>query len=359
MLKIIDRYIYKNLIGSFLFGLFIFTTIFLVDLTMELVDFVINKGIPIVEVLKLFLFSLPSILILTFPMATLMGGLITFGKLSADKEIIAMLTCGISYYRLIRIALMFGLTISLLTIMFNEFVVPRTNVLRRKIFRKITFKKPIPKIGENVFFSGQDGLTFFVRKFDKKNDALQDLIIFEKRFNRFPAIIIAKNAKWKENNWELYDGIKWDFEPSEKSVDRMDFSKMKLYMSGSYGDYKSYSNKRATDMSLRELSAEIKKLKKARINVKDLIMEFYFKTSLPFASLCFIIIGVPLAINTQRSGKSIGIGLSILIIFFYYLLMSIGKALGKGNILHPIIAMWFQNVIIILIGIFLMRKAKK
>lgn len=359
MFKIIDRYIYKNLIVSFLFGLFIFTTIFLVDLTMELVDFVINKGIPVAEVLKLFIYSLPAILILTFPMATLMGGLITFGKLSADKEIIAMITCGISYYRLLKIAGIFGFLISLLTISFNEFIVPEANILRRQIFRKITFKKPIPNIGENVFFSGQDGLTFFVKKFDKKKDSLMDLIIFEKKFNAFPAIIVAKHAKWLENKWEIYDGIKWDFEPTNKTIDRMDFSRMNLHMSGSYGDYQSYSEKRASDMSIKELSEEIKKLKKANINVRDLIMELYFKTSLPFASFCFMLIGVPLAINTQRSGKSIGIGLSILIIFFYYLLMSIGKALGRGNILPPAIAMWFQNVVIIVIGIVLMKRAKK
>jgi lipopolysaccharide export system permease protein len=112
-------------------------------------------------------------------------------------------------------------------------------------------------------------------------------------------------------------------------------------------------------MSLRELYKKIEKLKAKKISTRDLELEFYFKTSIPFAAVCFVILGAPLAINTQRSSKSIGMGISILLIFFYYLLMSSGKALGKAGILPPLFAMWMQNLVIIGIAIFIMKKAPK
>jgi lipopolysaccharide export system permease protein len=110
---------------------------------------------------------------------------------------------------------------------------------------------------------------------------------------------------------------------------------------------------------MNELAERIEQHKKNKIPFRELEIEYFMKTSLPFASFFFVLIGAPLATRTQRGGRSIGMGLSIVIIFFYYLVMSAGKALGTGGVIPPLVAVWVQNVVIGVVGSFLLVRMSR
>ena len=126
MIKLLDRYLLKELMGPFLFGIIAFSAILAGSTVLfYLVGDAVKYGISLVDFLLIFSYKLPGILVFTFPMSTLLASIIVFSRLSSDSELIALRASGIGFYRLIAPVALFGLTISVITIAFNDVVVPR------------------------------------------------------------------------------------------------------------------------------------------------------------------------------------------------------------------------------------------
>jgi len=89
---------------------------------------------------------------------------------------------------------------------------------------------------------------------------------------------------------------------------------------------------------------------------KNLQMEFHKRLSLPFACFVFVVIGIPLGMQNQRAGKAAGFSIGIGVILFNYILFSIGKNLGQKGFLHPAVAMWVPNLVLLGIGLYLFKK---
>ncbi len=100
LVKIIDRYIIKELIPPFLLGLLLFTFVLLLNRIFKLTELIVTKGVPFTEVLRLVSYIMPSFLTLTIPMSLLLGALVAFGRLSTDSELVALKATGFSLYRL-------------------------------------------------------------------------------------------------------------------------------------------------------------------------------------------------------------------------------------------------------------------
>ena len=121
MVSILDRYLIKELIGPFLFGIAAFTFILSGSTVLfALIGEAIRNNIPMGIILQLFLYKLPYMIVLSFPMSTLLATIIAFGRLSADSEILAFRAGGIAFSRLVTPIFLTGLFVSLLTIWFNE-----------------------------------------------------------------------------------------------------------------------------------------------------------------------------------------------------------------------------------------------
>lgn len=359
-LKIIDKYILKEVLSSFMFGSFTFLSIFLVDILMELIDYIISKGIPVETTIRLFLYALPAVLVLVIPMALLFSVLIALSRLTSDNEIIAMKAGGIHFYRIVVSLIWVGLIMSALTVLLNEVLVPNSNFLRRELYRKVILKRPLPKIAENVFFEGGKNRMFYVRKYDKDTDRMNNITVFEHAGrNRYPNIIEASYGNWENYSWCFYNGVIREFTPAgiEQYFGR--YKKMVMPTDSSPdGDSGSYTTPR--EMSFRQLSQKIEENRRAGIDVINMQIELWNKTAIPFASCIFVLIGAPLAVTSRRSsGGSVGMGVSIIIIFVYYIIMSAGRALGEGKMLNPMLAAWLPNIVMGGVGIILTYVRRK
>lgn len=359
-LKIIDKYILKEVGSSFFFGTFTFLSIFLVDILMELIDYIISKGIPVETTIRLFLYALPGVLVLVIPMALLFSVLIALGRMQSDNEIIAMKAGGIHFYRIVVSIISVGFIMTMVTLFINEVLVPNSMYLRRELYRKVILKRPLPKIAENVFFEGGKNRMFYVRKYDKLNDKMCNITVFEQTSrNRYPNIIEATYGNWENYNWCFYDGVIREFTSMGDEKHFGHYKKMVMPTdTGQDGISSSYVTPR--EMNFSDLSKKIKENRAAGIDTTNMMIELWNKTSLPFASCVFVLIGAPLAVaSSKRSGGSIGMGVSIIIIFVYYIIMSTGRALGEANIVWPSVAAWFPNVIIGIVGIILTYIGRK
>lgn len=369
-MKILDRYILTELIWPFLFGVATFTLLFMsVDLFFKIASMIVQGQLSIVDGLYCLIYNLPYILVFTFPMSVLLAVLMAFGRLSGESEIIAMKASGISLYRIALPAVVFGALITFASGVIGEKISPEYTYRARNIIAKSLVKGA--KTWENIYIKNEtpDGLERITtaRKFNYKLGLMEGVMIQDYKKTKLIRYIIAERAVWKENEWFLVNGDIYNLS-SDSPGDIKYQTHFEKYLSPiSYTPSEIEVRERSPEeMSIAQIKEKITLLFSfARADSKDndlakkineLKVMLHQKAALPFTCFVFAVIGIPLGIRPHRTSTSIGLGLSIVFIFIYYILMSVGKALGENNILPAALASWLPNIIFASTGLWLLYK---
>ena len=360
-MKTIDRYLLSEMVSPFLFGLSIFGSLWMANLLIKMVNLFVTKGVSLMAVVEIFLYSTPAIVVTTLPMATLLAGLLSLGRMNSDSEIIAMKACGIGFGRIVIPLLFIGIGISFVAVAFNEYVVPEANTRRQRVFiNEVVLKKPLPKVAKDIFFDGGDEFRLFVRNYNPAEEIMMDISMFQFQRDGFPVITEARRAKIEDDVWTFDNGriIVLD-DKSGQLREEIYFEQWRYPIKTRHADRVNKVNQSDKELGIGDLYKRIKELEKKGLPAKKQWAALYFKTAFPFASFFLLLIGAPFAIGNARSGASIGVGLSILIMFVYYILIAVGKALGEGGKIPPFIGAWLPNIVAGVVGIFLLRRAMK
>jgi len=115
--------------------------------------------------------------------------------------------------------------------------------------------------------------------------------------------------------------------------------------------------KNELDLTLQELREGIHSSRTDSKTLLDMLLEFHRRFALPFACFVFALVGVPLGIQNQRSGKATGFSLSIGVILIYYIILTAGKTMGEKGMVHPAVAVWAPNIILLALGAYLFKKS--
>jgi lipopolysaccharide export system permease protein len=360
MIKIVDRYIFKELIEPFLFGLGAFTAILSASMILfELVRAVVLKGMPLLVALQIFVYRLPGVVIYIFPMATLLAALLAFARLSHDSEVVAFRASGISLYRLIYPVIFMGLLISFTNLAFSEVVVPESNKAAKNLLIE-TAADHKPKMQKNVFVPEMErgALKRIFYAETLTGDTMQDVIVQEFTQGRLTQILTAKEAKYqKEKNTSLFKGgtIYLIAETGEYKH-LIKFKEQSIAIKYTPADF--YVGDRNPDeMTIAELREFISLKEKMGVEVTDFKIQLNMKMAIPFASLVFALLGAPLGLSPRRASSSIGLGLSIIVIFIYYILTFISMSFGELRIISPGLSAWLPNIVTGGIGWYILSKA--
>ncbi|MEE9554835.1 MAG: LptF/LptG family permease [candidate division Zixibacteria bacterium] len=178
-MKILSKYLIKESIGPFFFGLGIITIVLIMDFLVDIMNLIINRGINAALVIELFALNLAWMLALSVPMAVLVAVLMVFGRLAADNEITACKACGVPFYRLLLPALTAGLLLTLVMIWFSDRVLPESNHRARMLLTDITRKKPTWSLDENIFLDHFEGYHIRVKTISRKTSEIADIIIIQ------------------------------------------------------------------------------------------------------------------------------------------------------------------------------------
>jgi len=358
--KTIDRYIFKELIDPFLFGLGAFTAILSSSMVLfELVRAVIIQGMPVNVAIQLFIYRLPGIAVYIFPMAMLLAALLAFARLSSDSEITAFRAGGISLYRMIIPVLIMGFIVSIVTLLFYEVVVPESSQAAKNLLVE-TRAKRTPKIEENMFVPeferGELKRIFYAKTL--KGDVMNGVIVGEFEAGRLSQLINANEAKWlkEKDKWLFKNGIIYILSETGEYKHLIKFEEQHIAIKYTPADFY-IGDKKPEEMNIKELKEYIDLKRKMGVNVTDYSIQLNMKMSIPFACLVFALLGAPLGLSPRRASSSIGLGLSIIIIFVYYILMSISVAVGELGWLSPPVAAWLPNIITGGIGFYILRMA--
>jgi lipopolysaccharide export system permease protein len=358
-MKLLDSYIVKEIIFPFIFGVAAFTSIISgSSVLFQLISQAVRYGFSVLNALQLFVYKLPAIISITLPMAVLLAIILVIGRLSSDLEILALRSAGVSLIRILIPILSVGLVVSLINIIFNEIVVPRSNYNAELLMNEL--KNTNRSIKENINITQFDEEGFPLRIInvkEVKDDQLYDITIAEYEEGHLARIIRADTGKWDPVvGWVFYDGMMHVLlERTSQELMVINFEKEVINLNLNLIDFTS-SKKSHEEMNAKELNGFIKKERLLGKDVNELQIQYYLKFAFPFACLIFSMIGAAVSFQPHHRSSSVGMGLSIVIILAYYITYSFGLVLGIHHMLPPLLAAWTPNIIVGLVSIYLLNK---
>lgn len=360
MKKTLYLYILKEITVPFVLGFAVFTFVLLMGRFMKLADLVIAKGVPVSDVARLLLYMLPSFSFITIPMAFLLALLLAFGRLSADNEITALKSGGISLYGILTPVFFFAFLAYLATSVITVYALPWGNTaFKTLLYNAINVRVNI-SLKDQVFNDDFPGLVIYVARYDESNQQISGVLIYDERNAKEPSTIFAQHGmimtdpKRKALRLRLTDGDIHRMQ-GNSNYQLMEFDSYDLSVSFDQ-KYKIVPTVNELDMTFNELRHAMTIPGVAPNVLRDLRLEFHRRLAFPFACFVFALIGVPLGLQNRRSGKSSGFSLCLAVLLTYYIVLSIGKSLGQNALVSPALAMWIPNLLFISLGIYLFKK---
>jgi lipopolysaccharide export system permease protein len=374
-ISVLDRYLIQELIPPFVFGVGLFSSVALtVGTVFDLVRQVTESGLSVTIAVEVFLLKMPEFIVLAFPMAMILSTLMVYGRLSSDSELIALKRCGISLYRLLVPTLIFSLMITGLTFWFNEVIVPATNYKASVTYEQALNEGQLPVQEDNIFYPEYEKIEiegtdkkfsrlirlFYAQRFDKGQ--MLEVTILDLSQPELTQIISSKSANWNfsANTWDFFNGTIYIVNPdgSYRNIVRFDhkqihLSRTPLDLASRKRDFNEMNIVQAQDyLKLMKLSGDQQKIVKTRVRIQQ-------KYALPFSCVVFALLGVALGSRPQSTSKATSFGISVIVIFGYYLLSFITGALGQKEILTPFFAAWLPTFLGIGIASFLLVRSSK
>ena len=364
-IRILDHYIFREVFMTFIFGICAFSAVFIGSGTLfRIAQYITEYGASVGSVVKIFFLSLPSVIIWTFPMSMLLGCLLAFGRLSASSEITAMKSCGISFHRISYPALILGFCVSLFAVWFNEYIVPWSNSAYTRVLNYEIKGNTAPQSQEHIIIkdiqNGQIVRLIYARRYDATTETMQGVTMQMFEDGKVSHVEDAEYAKWDKNQWVMYKGVIYDIpkDSDEDAQHKMYFEQQILPVKDSPGTILR-DQKKPEELTIKELREQIKILNDRYVNTKKMETELYQRFTIPFASFIFALVGIPLGLQPQRASSSRGFAVSIIIIFVYYVFMTIGGAIAQSGALPAALAVWLPNIVGLIAGLFLMRQAAR
>jgi len=338
---LLDRYLWRHLRGLFLFGVGLFTMFLMVNHLFFLARLVLAEGATFLVALELLSYRLPYFLAFSFPMAMLLASLMAISRLSDGQEITAMRTAGISLRRIATSVAVAGVLVTIGTLVINEAIVPPMEDRYEVVFARVA-GRPQTTIDRVLFRDEQGGIesVYFVRRFAADDGHMEGVSVTQYEDGKLRRVIDAATARYVDGRWEFQTGTMYLF--TGGTIVESRFKRMDVGLRRTPREI-AIPQKPTTDMSFRELLAYIRILERNRENVTRYYVELHSKIAVPTSALLFALLAVPLGLRPHRSGPSVGLGLTILVLLCYYILISITMTLGQGGRLAPIVAAWLPN----------------
>ena len=362
-MRILDKYILKEFIGPFLFGVCAFTAVFVDTGTLYRIANLINQyGASAWAAFRVFVLAMPSIIVVTFPMSVLLGSLMAFGRLSSSSEMIVMRAGGQNFIRLAMPIFVAAFFISIGATAFNEYVVPKANNAYNTIINEEIKHNVAPTTQDHIIIKNTKGSDIsslmYARQYDANTKQLKDITVQEFENDTLMCVEQADRADWNGQKWIMHEGMIYDVSANEQTTRSLKFQNQALPITQKPNKINA-SQKKPNELTIRELREQIKLLDQNSVNTNKMKVEMYNRFALPLASLVCAIVGAPLGMQKQRGSSSIGFGISVVVIFIYYSIMTLGNALGNGGKIPPYIAAFLPDIICGIAGVILVYRKSK
>jgi LPS export ABC transporter permease LptF/LPS export ABC transporter permease LptG len=362
---LIDRYIIREILPPTGLGLLLFTFILLLQQITLLTGILVSRGADFPTILRIFVNLLPSIFSTTIPMAFLLGVLLAFGRLASDSEIVALRASGVSAGRLLRPVVALATLATIITLYVMAVALPKANQTYREVFYSVIVSRAKTTVKPRVFFDDLlPGMVLYVSDVSTESGEWKNVFIHDVRVPKKPQVILARSGRL------VIDDASQRVQLSLKhgTIHAVDPSKPEVYESQRFaaGDFPlSFDTifkrfplaKGDREMSLKDLSDKVRELRAEGRGPKDInrfLVEWHKKFAIPAACLVFGLLGLGLSLGSKKEARSSAFGLSIAVIFVYYVIIRLGEQAGDTAMVSPFLAMWGANILLGAIAVALL-----
>ncbi|HXW77787.1 MAG TPA: LptF/LptG family permease [Candidatus Eremiobacteraceae bacterium] len=360
-MKILDRYMVKELGGPFLFGLAAFTLLFVAGNLLNIARLVSEEHASIWAATQYFVYTLPATLVLTFPMSMLLAVLLAMSRISGDSELVAIRAGGVSLYRVAAPLVVLGLLASIVSFLFQEYVVPYASAKADDILRTEIQSGGGAALANEVVTSNLpngDQQVTFAQGFDQRTNELQTTTLEVFHGATLISMLVAPGATFTGEQWEFHDAVLYGLQPQCCKISTYPMLEIDI---GADPSQLVEQTKSPEDMSRAEIASLLRSGVRSTDKSRAALLQVTFDSKLarPFAALVFTMLAMPLGIRPQRSSSGAGFGISILIVFAFYVASTICLAVGRTFPSLSLVMAWLPNVVFLGAGLWLLREAAR
>jgi len=357
--KIIDRYIFKELLKLFIISTGALTTVLYLDKFLFMAQMIVNRGVSFMEMILMMAYISPAFLTLTIPMGALFASVVTFNQFSAHNEWVAMKACNWSFLELMKPVACFAILTYILANSIMFWALPWGNQSYKVLIYDIIKNRANINIKPNVFNRDFKNLILLVKDRDQ-NSILQGVFIAKTNSNtEYPQIIssdegvIFSNPEILKIQLKLSKGTIHELSKERGNYRTLNFDRYNITLSlpeTERLEQKALVGHRG--LSLEKLKEKILDNRKKGLPTTGQEVEISKKFSLPFACLLFAFFGAPLGVKSSRSGKPGSFGIAILVILLYYIAFIMTQNLGSIGQIHAYASVWIPNMILLILVIY-------
>lgn len=345
-MKIITRYILQSFLTAFFLAWLVLTFVLSIGLLYRVIQ-LLADGLQFSTVAQFIFAGLPEMLGFTIPLALLVSAMLVFGRMSGDSEIAAMKACGISFLAIMRGPIVVAVLCSILAFFLQNEVMPKAHHLRRTILSQAKLEVGLEVLEPGRFVDEIKGFTFFCARRD--NNWLYDLYVIDRRDPDFVREISAERALVVQAG----DSVRLDMsnvriDPIDDHLPGVGYASDFSYTIPNAFRNRPYT-KRLKDYSLNELSNEITRLKEnpegipekpraAALSKTRFILNSRIVWAL--ASLCFVLVGVPIGTRGQRKESNIGMAMCLGIGLSFFIFLILSETLSDKPMAFPYVLVW-------------------
>lgn len=384
-MKTLERYVFGAFLSSFFLAFLVLSFVLTVGLMVQIVRYML-QGIPVDLVGRFAFVSFPETLQWTIPLALLVASVLVFSRLSADSEIAAMRACGVNLLTVMRAPLLFALFCTVMGLFVNNEIVPRGHQIRRDLARRISVGAGLELLEPGRVIDDFPKVKIYFE--EKEGNWLRDLIVLDFSNPRVDRMITASKAlvtsegrdvvldlhgmtvdPLDENNPGMARATRFQYRVKDALKDRTykrrekDFrffeilSEIRL-AKADVKDPQAAAERRACEGRAKgAVAKELKLVKKSlKSQLSNLRTEFQKRLVFAFASICFVLVGVPLGIRAQRRESSIGIAIALVTALGYYLVVILMMSLEKNYAVRPDLLIWLPVVLCAALASYLIPK---
>jgi len=364
MLRQVDRLMLKELVPSFLFGVAAFTSLFFAGGYLSKLTNLLVQGVSFDVVGHLFFLYLPTVVVLTLPMSVLLSVLLTFSRLSSDSEVVALWAGGVSLWRLMRPVAALAILVTAASYTLSEGIAPRaqrrSTDIRQKALGEIGSLQRAFIISD--LHEGRYNSVVFVNGgMNAKTRELRNVTIFTDFSEVGPQVYFhAEKARWESGtDWRLYSGAMRTLGVSGSAINRFDEWSTHPVEINRTPEEIAEEQRDTDELTFAELTRRIQRVKRVGGETRELEVDLYNKLAVPIASLVFALIAAPLGLRPHRGGAAVGFGLSIGLIFAYWMVWQYSSALAKSGQIGAMAGSFLADILFLAVGLVLLARASR
>lgn len=359
-MRLLERYALKSFIASFVFCTIMLIVVVVVGDVISILEDIFRRSIPLSDIFAFYLNLAPFAFVNMVPFSALLAGVYVFNSMSKTHELTAVISSGISLWRLVRPILVFTGLLCIVVFIVNDRLVPDTMLRANRIKEERIRSTNGERVIKDVAFWGEGGLILFAREYDVNELRFSDVTLhLHDRDNVLMEKISAAEVQWEEEEWIAKSVISFSrdedglfgTDPDVRARKPVGISESPHEIERAQWDVQY--------MSFESLKEHIDRFRRTSPRaVRRFTVDLHHKLAFPFVALITLLVGIPFSVETGRTSALIGMAKGIFFAMLYLPVMALSLALGKAGVIPPVLSAWLGHIVFGMVGVvYINRKS--